>query len=343
MSISLPDIRAIGNDEEAAYALLESMRWPTGPECPHCGYDKAYFLTPKNPEGRRSGPKRTRSIRRVWKCAKCRKQFSVLTNTIFHGTKIPICDWLHVMVQMSASKNGTSAREIERMIHVTPETAWFMLHRLREAMRRESIIAPLSGVVAADETYIGGIEANKHKDKRFRNVYTAEPTRIEPGNRPRQGPGPSWGKTSVLTLVDRETGEARSKVVPDVTAHSLRKAIAEQVDMPNTILHTDESRSYQAIAHEFKDHQSVVHSDDQYVRVQDGRKITSNQVENFFSQLKRSIDGTYHHVSKKHLQRYLDEFDFRYTTRRLTDSARLQRMVDQAAGRRLTYKPLTDG
>jgi transposase-like protein len=149
------------HDETDAYQLLEELRWHGTPVCSHCGHDKAYFLKPRNGVTRSTGVadaegKRTQSVRRVWKCAKCRKQFSVLTGTIFHGTKIPLQAWLMVMVQMSSAKNGISGREIERMHGLTPETAWYMLHRLREAMKREPMVGLLSGTIVADETFIGG-------------------------------------------------------------------------------------------------------------------------------------------------------------------------------------------
>ncbi len=149
------------------------------------------------------------------------------------------------------------------------------------------------------------------------------------------------GKTAVLSLVSRSTGEVRSVVVPDVTGATLRKAISDQVDMPNTMLHTDAAGSYKMISGEFAGHRSVDHRDREYVRYEDDGVVTTNHAEGYFSQLKRSIDGTHHHVSVEHLPRYLAEFDFRYSTRKLSDSARLEKMVDQADGRRLSYKPVT--
>lgn len=143
----------------------------------------------------------------------------------------------------------------------------------------------------------------------------------------------------VLSLVNKETGEVRSAVVPDVTGATLRKVIAEQVDMANSTLHTDAAPSYRQLGQEFEDHQWVDHSSYEYVR----GAVSTNPAEGFFSQLKRSLDGTHHHVSREHLHRYLAEFDFRFSTRELSDPQRLMRMVGQAAGRRLSYEPLTDG
>lgn len=332
------------HDEHDAYLLLEELRWKGTPVCPFCDHDKAYFLNPKGGTRGTGMPKadgkRTRSVRRVWKCAKCRRQFSVLTNTIFHGTKVPLRTWLMVMVQMSSAKNGISAREIERMYGVTPETAWYMLHRLREAMKREPLAGMLVGTIVADETWVGGDPKNRHQQGRRSQPVT--PERVTPGagrRRPGAGSGNlKTDKTSVLSLVNTTTGEVRSRVVPDVSGATLRKVIAEQVDMAESHLHTDSWKGYLPLAGEFASHQTVDHSAGEYVR-RDG--VTTNAAESYFSQLKRSIDGTHHHVSVEHLPRYLAEFDYRYNTRKLSDSARLERMVDQAAGRRLTYKPLT--
>jgi transposase-like protein len=339
VKLTLRNIADQIHDEHDAYLLLEELRWKGTPICPHCGHDKAYFLNPKG-GSRGTGMKkpdgeRTRSIRRVWKCAKCRKQFSVLTGTIFHGTKVSLRTWLMVMVQMSSAKNGISAREVERMHGVTPETAWFMLHRLREAMKRDPLAGLLSGTVVADETRIGGKPKNKHQQ--------GKPRPYSPGGGGRHARGnPYEDKIPVMSLVSEETGEVRSVVVPDVTGTTLRKAMQDHVDVPNTTLHTDRSGPYRKIGSEFAGHRSVDHQDREYVRYDDGVIVTTNAAEGYFSQLKRSIDGTHHRVSTVHLPRYLAEFDYRYSTRKLTDSARMERMIDQAAGRRLTYRPLTN-
>lgn len=327
MRLNLQELRKRIENEADAYVLLEELRWPRGSVCPHCGHDKAYFLKPANGTSRATGPKRTMSQRRVWKCAKCRKQFSVLTGTIFHGTKVPIETWLMVMVQMSSAKNGISAREIERMHGLTPETAWFVLHRLREAMKRDPLAGRLAGTIVADETWIGGLPKNKHRsDKNVRSGQYGERLSLVP-------------KTPVLSLVNKETGEVRSHVVAGVTRNNLARVMDEHVDQKNSVLHTDGATVYQGFRGYFAEHHSVDHIAGEYVR----GNVSTNQAENYFSQLKRSIDGTHHHVSKEHLPRYLAEFDFRYSTCKLSDSERLQRMVDQTQGRRLTYEPLRDG
>lgn len=313
--------------EADAYAVLEKLRWPNGPVCPHCGNTKAYFLNPKNGSSRATGPKKTMSQRRVWKCAACRKQFSVLTGTIFHGTKIPVETWLMVMVQMCSAKNGISAREVERMHCVTPETAWFMLHRLRKAMEREPLAGALRGTIVADETWFGGDPLNRH-------ASTPDPVKVVPGKR---GSG-FTDKTPILALVNKETGEVRSKVMATVTSATVGKFMGEHVDMAGSELHTDESSVYPPLGKQFIAHRTVVHSRKEYMR--DG--ATSNAAEGYFSQLKRSLDGTHHHVSKVHLHRYVAEFDFRYSTCKMDDSVRLQTMIDRADGRRLSYKPLTE-
>lgn len=318
-------------DEADAYRLLEELRWHGEPVCSHCGHDKAYFLNPKGGTRGTGVPKkdgnRTQSVRRVWKCAKCRKQFSVLTGTIFHGTKVSLRTWLFVMVQMSSAKNGISAREVERMHGVTPETAWFMLQRLREAMRREPLAGLLTGTIVADETFVGGKPKNRHRQGKQSS-----------GRQGLLGSLDVAEKVPVLSLVNRETGEVRSQVIPNVTGATLGKAIAEQVDAANSTLYTDAWKGYRKPGQSFLAHEWVDHTANEYVR----GPVSTNQAENYFSQLRRSVDGTYHHVSKEHLPRYLAEFDFRFSTRKLSDDQRTRRIIGQAGGRRLTYKPLTE-
>lgn len=308
--------------EGEAYRMLEDLRWKGEPVCPHCGSVRPdhYFLAPANGSSRKTRTG-SDSERRVWKCKDCRHQFSVLTGTIFHGTKIKIQTWLLVIFDVACAKNGISAREIERKYGLQPKTAWHMLHRIREAMKRDPLASLLYGTVMADETFIGGHPKNRHRN--------------DP-REPNRAPG-STDKQPVFALVDYETREVRSVAVPNVVGDTLREHIEAQVELDRTMLHTDESRAYNPIGREMRGHKSVNHSMGEYVS---RTGVTTNAVENFFSQLKRSIDGTHHHVSTVHLDRYLANFDFMYTYCRQSDSQRMRKVIDGAGGRRLTYRPL---
>jgi transposase-like protein len=316
MSMSVVQLADKLRTEADAYLYLEQLRWGDRPLCPHCGsVGEHYFLNPANGRSRKTRTGAA-SERRVWKCRDCRKQFSVLTGTIFHGTKIPVRTWLFVIFEMCASKNGVAAREIERKYGLTPRSAWFMAHRIREAMKREPMAGLLSGRVVADETFIGGKAKNMHKAARKRKGIPE---------------GGSGGKAAVLTLVSRETGEVRSRAIPNVSGETLQGAIIENVDRLWTHLHTDSAQSYEWLTYE---HSKVDHSAGEYVR----GDVSTNQAENYFSQLKRSVDGTYHHVSREHLDRYLAEFDFRHSTCKDSDSERMGALVSRVGGRRLTYR-----
>jgi hypothetical protein len=261
----------------------------------------------------------------VWQCGLCRKQFSVTTGTVFHGSKVALRKWVFVMFEMCASKNGVAAREIERKYGVCCRTAWFMMHRIREAMTNDGLLQTMRGLIVADETWIGGDPQKAHAAKRERTqpYVPGQVVKTE--------------KTIVLSLVNAVTGEVRSRVVPDVTGHTLRKVIAEHVDMAGSVLHTDSGKQYISMGREFQFHGAVNHTDGEYVR--DG--ISTNKAENFFSQLKRSIDGTHHHVSREHLDRYLAEFDYRHSPRKMSDTDRMSRLMGQVGGKRLTYKRIT--
>jgi transposase-like protein len=315
MEFSLPKLMDRIPDEASAYQFLEELRWDGRPVCPHCGsVAKHYFLTPKT--GERATRTGSLTQRRVWKCKDCRKQFTVLVGTIFHGTKIPVRTWIFVVFEMCASKNGVSAREIERKYDLTAKSAWFMTHRIREAMRREPLAGLLTGTIVADETWVGGKTKNRHKDVGY----------IEDA------------QTPVVALVHKETGEVRSQVARDVTGDTLRGFIEANATAEGSELHTDEWAPYRKVGQTFDAHRTVNHKSREYVR--DG--AGTNQIEGYFSQLKRSIDGTHHAVSAEHLDRYLAEFDYRYSTRKMSDSQRMVRLIEQTGGRRLTYRPLTD-
>ncbi|MCA1709015.1 MAG: IS1595 family transposase, partial [Actinobacteria bacterium] len=319
----IPPISVIAktfSDDSAAWLQMEEMRWPDGPVCPHCGsVNRAYFLNPENGQRRTSTGKV--SHRRLWKCAECRKKFSVLVGTIFEGTHVPLSKWLMALFLMASSKNGVAAFELHRTLGITNETAWFMTQRIREAMKRGDVVEKMTGTIVSDETYIGGKPRNRHQQGRTR-------------------PGTSKGfaghqkdKAAVLSLVNKTTGEVRSRVVPTVTSATLAAVVTEQVNIAGSRLHTDAAHYYRQLGRQFASHQWVDHSHYEYVR----GDVSTNQAEGFFSQLKRSLDGTHHHVSKVHLHRYLAEFDFRYSTRKMNDTVRMHRLVSQAAGRRLSY------
>jgi len=328
-NLTFPKLAERVVDDYAAYLFLEEIRWPFGPICPHCGSrNKSTFLTPRKDENGKQRATRTGAMsqRRVWKCRDCLKQFSVLTGTIFHGSKVSVRTWVLVVFQMACSKNGMAAREVQRTYGLPPKTAWFMCHRIREAMT-ENLPDCLIGTIVADETWIGGNPANRHHNGEFDRMT---PERVIP-HASRQNA--HTDKTPVLSLVNTATGEVRSRAVVDVTAYSLRKVIAQEVRMNESVLYTDESQSYASVGKEFMLHASVNHSAGEYVR----GMVTTNRLEGFFSQLKRSIDGTHHHVSRAHLGRYLAEFDFRYTWCKMTDTERMRKIVFQSDGKRLAY------
>ena len=235
-----------------------------------------------------------------------------------HGTRASIRTWVLVMFEMCACKNGISAREIERKYGVCPCTAWFMAHRLREAMKRPDSLPLLSGTIVSDETWIGGDPKNRHASER-------------------KGDGRSrhaLNKTPVVSLVNRETGEVRSRIVPNVTGDSLYSAIKGNVSTGRSHLQTDKGAGYNVVGYLFASHTAVDHSAGEYVAT---NGASTNPVEGFFSQLKRSLDGTHHHVSIEHLPRYLAEYDFKFSTRQVSDAVRMNLLVKQM-DRRLEYK-----
>jgi transposase-like protein len=310
--------------EADAYRFLESKRWPDGPICPHCKTEGGhYYLRPKSglttAEGTEARRTRTGSVtgRRLWKCKSCRKQFSVTTGTIMHGSKVDLRVWVLVIFEMCANRNGIAAREIERRYGVASRTAWFMTQRIRAAMD-EWMTDSFDGDVIADETYIGGEPENRHADKRGPKVT-----------------GRATKKTPVFALINARTGEVRSRVIPDVTARTLRRAIAENCDMPFTTLHSDSLNAYRVVGAYMEGHHAVNHNDGEYVT---DKSFGTQKAENFFSQLKRSINGTHHHVSREHLHRYLAEFDFRHSTHKETDSWRMGLLMSLLGDKRLTYK-----
>ncbi len=291
------------HDETKAREWLEAQIWPDGPVCPHCG---SWEPTALKGKAHRPG---------LYQCNECRQQFTVTVGTLFERSKIPLSKWLMATYLLSASKKGMSTRQLSRMLGVSVKSTWFMMHRIREAMR-ESKPGALGGsnkVVEADETWMGG----KAKNRAF-----APPPKKEP----------------VVALVERD-GSVRSFHVEAVNARTLRPILVTQIDRASVLM-TDESNVYTKTGKEFSGHGTVNHSIKEYVR---GKFFHSNTVENYFSILKRGVTGNYQWVSAKHLKRYLGEFDFRYTTRHVTDFERAAIAAKGIQGKRLTYRRTGEG
>jgi len=282
-------------DEKKAYEYLAKLRWPEGPKCVHCKSEKVYTLNVKT------------SKRVVLKCGKCRKQFSATVGTIFEDSHIPLSKWIMAVNLMCSSKKGISSHQLHRMLGITYKSAWFMGHRLRHAMQHSPFGGKLSGIIEADETYIGG-------------------------KKRRQGHRGTRGKAPVFALVERQ-GRVRSFVLPTVTSKNLREIIRQNVAAGSRMM-TDEFKGYRGLKREFADHQTINHSRHHYVR----GEVTTNTIEGYFSLLKRGLTGTYHHVSKHHLHRYLAEFDFRYNARQVDDATRAILAFQQTEGKRLQYE-----
>lgn len=290
------------HDKDKAREHLEALRWPEGPVCPHCGgADKIYEI-----KGGRAG---------LYKCGDCRKQFTVTVGTLFEGSKVPLNKWLMAVHLMCASNKGISSYQLHRMLGVTYKTAWFMTHRIREAMREDGggMLGGGGKIVEADETF-GNERKPKAQGKKGRGYHH---------------------KSKIFSLVERG-GRVRSFHVPSITAATLKPVIKAQIDTESRLM-TDEASQYTLVGREFAGHGVVSHGIGEYVR----GDIHTNTIEGYFAIFKRGLKGSYHHISKRHLKRYLCEFDFRYNYRsslEVTDAQRADIALKGIEGKRLMYR-----
>ncbi len=290
------ELQKVFPTEESCIQELARTRWGKKPVCPHCGSSRKIYIISKG---------------KLFKCADCRKPFSVRIGTIFEDSPIPLKKWFMALWLITAHKKGISSMQLSRDLDVTQKTAWFMLHRIRYAMAHGSFHKPLDGIVEADETYIGG----KHSGKRGRG---------------------SENKTPVFGMLDRDDETIMTQPVEKVNKKTLQGLLKENVDKGSTIM-TDEWRAYNGLDKHFKGHEKVDHSNEEYAR----GIVHVNNLENFWSLLKRGITGIYHHVSRTHLHRYCSEFQYRYNTRKIKDSQRFSFALCHLSGR-LDYSTLTN-
>jgi transposase-like protein len=297
------------HDEEAARAWFEAARWPDGPVCPNCGSFK-HYATKK--AGR-------------YRCAEpeCRKDFTVMTKSVMERSHAALTDWAMAFSLYASSKKGFTASQLQRELGCQYNTAWFLHHRVMEAMRRGGLdIAPMGGpggVVEVDEAYHGKIKEARVSAQRRGRPYR---------NKTHIGQ-----KRAIISLVDRHAGKVRSFHVPTADAATVAKVVRENVHKESRI-HTDESKLYVKVGTEFAAHETVNHAGKEYAR----GDVTTNTVEGYFSIFKRGMRGNYQHCAEKNLHRYLAEFDFRYNTRQITDGERAALAIKNGEGKRLTYR-----
>jgi transposase-like protein len=301
---SLQEAIILFSDKLVCHNYMVSKRFPNGVACPHCGDIAVGFV----------------QTRLIWNCKGCKKQFSVKVGTVLEESPLPLSTWLPAFWLIANAKNGISSCELGRALNVTQKTAWFMLHRIRLVMQ-QGTFEKLAGTIEADETFIGGLEKNKHKGKKL--------------NRGRGG----VGKAIVMGLLERAP-ESGSKVkvalVPDTSKDTLQTRIRDSVAV-GSVVHTDAHAGYHglgaAYAHAFVDHAV------EYVR---DTVVHTNSLENYWSLLKRTLRGTYVSCDVEHLPKYLDEQTFRFNHRKDNDAGRFETAIGSVNGKRLTYKKLTE-
>jgi transposase-like protein len=293
------------HDEATAYRWVEARLWPNGPECPRCGrHDRISKMQGKST---RIG---------AYKCYQCRKPFTVKVGTVFESSHIPMHIWLQAIHLLASSKKGFSTNQFARVLGVAMQTAWFMSMRIREAMQDDGgSFGGGGGIVEGDETFWG-----QNPD--------APPNRMAIRN-----------MNAIMTLVDRDTGRARSEVMKNLDAASIGKVFRENVEREARI-YTDDARHYKPVGAQYAEHETVNHSAGEFYR-RGNPTIHTQTVENYYSVFKRGMRCTYQWCSRAHLHRYCREFDFRYSHRAalgIDDAARADALLKGAKGRRLTYR-----
>ena len=302
------------HDEAAAFKALEAIMWPEGPTCPHCGAtDRINRLEGQKTKASKKHPE-GKLIHGLWKCYHCRGKFTVRKGTVFEDSPLELHLWFQAAFLMCSSKKGVSANQLHRTLGCTLKTAWFVGHRLREAMRDGGLAVPFGstgGMVEVDETYIGH-QKGKPKKRAFHH------------------------KMKVLTLVDRETRQARSVVVENIRPATIAPILRENMAREARLM-TDEAGHYMRVGKEFSEHEIVRHGQEEYVR----GEYHTNTIEGYFSIFKRGMKGIYQHCQEKHLHRYLAEYDFRYNNRvalGVDDGARMALAIKGAKGNRPLYR-----
>jgi transposase-like protein len=325
--LNLSTLSDLFTSEEAARAFIEARVWPSGPVCPHCSCTEAYSLTARLES---KSPVR----RGVYKCKSCRKQFTVRIGTIFEDSKLPFCKWLITIHLMTSSKKGVSSLQISRELGITVKSAWFMTHRIREAMRQNGPRDPFTGITEVDETYVGGKPRKR----------AGGPIKPKLGPKDSQWAAPAKAnfgrgtkKAPVMVLVERD-GKARAFPIENVTGETLKNEIAVNV-AKEAIIMTDEWQAYRGVRENPGGHRTVNHGRHEYARVDaDGVNVHTNTAESFFCLLKRGHYGTFHQISKKHLHRYCIEFCFRWDRRKMSDGERMVEAIQGVKGKRLMYR-----
>jgi transposase-like protein len=315
----------IFTDEDKARAHLEALRWPDGPVCPHCGSTGGDVAAVKSTGKQTKAPKKGKhrpARKGLYYCNACGEQFTVQVGTVLEKSHIPLNKWIAGFYLMCSSKKGVSAHQLHRTLAVSYKSAWFMAHRIREAMRVGGLMPPMGsggGTVEADETYIStSAEGRALRTKGVKSL----------------GRGGAYKRT-VLTLVERH-GEARSFHIDRASIRTVLPTVEGNLDK-EALIATDDAPYYRPLTRRGRRHESVNHSDHEYAR----GLIHTNTVEGYFSIFKRGMKGVYQHCSEKHLHRYLAEFDFRYSNRvklGIDDTERTVRAIRGAEGKRLTYR-----